>query len=122
MTGARLKEIEERNRARKEAKKKASPGPWTYDSFAFINIPETVPRNKRTGILVRTEKVFDSLGEQFGKQVLDQGVDYKNMLQVYDAKFIVEARNDGVEGDVEDLIAEVKRLRSALVRFAPLDP
>ena len=111
MTDAELDQIGERNRKRRELKSATTPGEWLYDSFAFVDTGESLPKVKQIGILVRPRSWFEKLWEEFGQGTLDRWTDQKNLQPYYDADWIVQAHNDSVEDDVEALLAEVRRLR-----------
>ena len=84
-----------------------------YDSFAFIDAPgdsQGLPRDRQMCIIVRPRTWLDKLWENCGR-VLDQWLDSKDMQPYLDADYIVESHNEDVEGDVDMLIAEVRRLK-----------
>jgi hypothetical protein len=114
MTDAELRGIEERNRERKKLKDTTTRGEWLYDSFAFVDTGEYLPKAKQIGILVRPRTWFEELWDQFGNDVLDRWLDHKNLQPYYDADWIVHSHNDTVERDVDALLVEVKRLRKML--------
>ena len=105
-----LEKIQHRNDERRRLKQAASPGPWHYDSYAFVHTSESIPRNERSAILVRPEQWFHSLGSR-----IDEGLptsDAAMFEQGYnDAKYISESRSYEAEGDIDVLISEVRRLR-----------
>ena len=82
-----LSALESRNRARRGRKGKAWPAPWAYEEL-----------RGNTGVYVAAPEA--------GHLATFHGSRKKS-----DARFAVAARNDDVEGDVDRLIAEVRRLR-----------
>jgi len=116
MDEKQLAGIVDRNKKRKELKNATTPGEWLYDSFAFVDTGEELPKAKQMGILVRPRTWFEKLFDEYGRSVLDRWTEKRggkgNLQPYHDARFIVEAHNDTVEDDVDVLVAEVKRLRS----------
>ena len=119
LTNEELNQLTARNRERKKLKAATTPGPWGYESFAYVCQPESPPRARRMGILVRPQQWFDDLQDRYGDDVLDRGRQVTRPwgLQPYkDALYIAKARSDVAEKDIDLLIAEVRRLQKFLKR------
>ena len=104
-----VRQIEERNRERRARKARVTPGPWLYDSFAFLDSdPTVVPRKRQMCVLVRPRSWFDTLIEKHGSGILDEGLDTKDMQPYYDAEYIAQTRTDTAEDDIDALLQHIR--------------
>ena len=104
MTDNQLAEIEKRHVARAEHRKHMPSGEYFYDSLGFVHNDMPGPRG-RVALLVRTQEWFESID-------MDKGLTPRDRTVVPDVGlYAASVLSEDVEGDVLQLIAEVRRLR-----------
>ena len=116
MLKTRFEELRDRNEQRKQVKAQTSAGPWYFrrldDEWAMnlvsVSTSPGSEENERWPNFDRGEIVAATLVQQ------PQYVSIADDRHTENALFIAFARNDNVEADVDELIAEIERLQATL--------
>ena len=118
LTDKQIDEIEARRKKRMAFHDRIPTGPYFYDSMGFVsneirNRPDGTPKRRvlRAGLLARSAEWFDGIDMDAKTAEADSKVG--TSLGQYVALVLSHDLESGVESDIEMLLAEVRRLRTA---------
>ena len=118
LTDKQIEEIEARRKKRKAFHDRLPTGPYFYGSTGFVSNemglrPDGAPKRRvlSAGLLARSAKWFDGIDMDATTTEADSEVGTR--LCQYVALVLSHDLESGVESDIEMLLSEVRRLRTA---------
>lgn len=122
MTTEELEAVRRRNEERRGRKERATEGEWVEDDGHVFGRKQADERYRRiiAGVEGREPRISDKENNRLHLESCVAHCSQEWPKFQENADFIAAAKNDPVEDDVEALLAEVERLRTALEPFAAI--